>query len=211
LEIRGAGEILGVSQSGTMHTVGVSHYLRMLKNAVEEMKAGRHDDVEIEENVEILLNIEALIPSFYVPDAEERITVYQKLAGSEDETILAEFESDLREEYGEAPKAVHNLFKILRLKLACRRSGVLRVKSEETRTGPTSVRRDVVLTLSPRVTAEHLMPLLKENPQWRISGNTLRIAEDELVKAAGSEEWIIELTREAALLRKPTKKAAKKE
>jgi len=39
LEIRGAGEILGAHQSGTMTTVGVSHYLRMLKSAVEEIKA----------------------------------------------------------------------------------------------------------------------------------------------------------------------------
>lgn len=208
LEIRGAGEILGVSQSGTMQTVGVSHYLRMLKSAVEELKSGRsEEDIDIEENVEILLPVEALIPSFYVPDAEERITVYQKLAGSEDEGILAEFETDLRDEYGEPPKAVQNLFTILRLKLACRRSRVLRVKSEEVAAGrgPGSVYREIVLTLSPKVTAEHIMQLLKENPQWRISSNTLRIREEELVRH-GRSDILPELTREIALLKKPDAK-----
>ena len=203
LEIRGAGEILGVSQAGTMQTVGVSHYLRMLKGAVEELKAGRTDEVEIEENVEILLNVEALIPSFYVPDAEERIAVYQKLAGSEDETILAEFEADLREEYGAPPRQVKNLFQVLLLKLACRRSGVQRVKSEEVHG-----KRDVVLTLSPRVTAEHLMPLLRDTPQWRISSNTLRLAEAE-IERTGGKEWMPELRRQVALIARgaPKKKA----
>jgi transcription-repair coupling factor len=200
LEIRGAGEILGVSQSGTMQTVGVSHYLRMLKSAVEEIKAGRSEDIEIDENVEILLPVEALIPSFYVPDAEERISVYQKLAGSEDETILADFESDLRAEYGEPPSAVRNLFAVLRLKLACRRARVLRIKSEETHAAGTE-RREVVLTLSPRVTAEHIMGLLKEHPQWRISSNTLRIDEAELEKAGG-KQWLGELTKQVEMLRK---------
>lgn len=205
LEIRGAGEILGVSQAGTMQTVGVSHYLRMLKNAVDELEAGKTEVSEIEENVEILLNVEALIPSYYVPDAGERISVYQKLAGSDDEEILAEFETDLREEYGEPPKAVHNLFKILRLKIACRRSGVPRVKSEEVGMGA-EARRDVVLSLSPRVTAEHLMPLLKENPKWRISGSTLRIAEKEIDGA----DWVPELTRQVGLIGGGTAKKGKK-
>ena len=95
LEIRGAGEILGAEQSGTMHTVGVSHYLRMLKAAVEDLKAGRKGDIEEEINVEILLPVSAMLPNYYIPDEQERISVYQKLAGSEDEKILKEFEQDL--------------------------------------------------------------------------------------------------------------------
>ncbi|MDP7069607.1 MAG: helicase-related protein, partial [Candidatus Peribacteraceae bacterium] len=130
LEIRGAGEILGASQSGTMHTVGVSHYLRMLKAAVEDMKSGRKGDIEEEINVEILLPVQAMLPSYYIPDEQERISVYQKLAGSEDEAILKEFEQDLIDEYGNLPDNVQNLFAVLHLKIACRRGGVLRVKSE---------------------------------------------------------------------------------
>jgi len=203
LEIRGAGEILGASQSGTMQTVGVSHYLRMLKNAVQELRSGGKGEVEEEENVEILLPFEALIPPYYIPDEDERISLYQKLAGAEEGSILQEFETDLREEYGELPDVVQNLFTILHLKLVCRRVGVLRVKAEES-----GGRREVVLTLSARVSAKEVMQLLQGNPQWRISSNTVRIAEEALMRVAGFSDWVVNLVKEVALLerKKKTKK-----
>ncbi len=202
LEIRGAGEILGASQSGSMQTVGVSHYLRLLKNAVEELKGGGKEVEEEEVSVEIQLPVEAFIPNFYIPDSEEKISVYQKLAASEDESILKEFESDLRDEYGEPPRQVQNLFAVLRLKMACRRGGVNRVKMEEN-----GKDRVIVLTLSSRVTAKEIMQLLSINAQWKISGSTLRIAEQALLSKAEGADWMEELTREVAFLqRKPEKK-----
>lgn len=205
LEIRGAGEILGASQAGTMNTVGVSHYLRMLKNAVEELKRGGSAEVEEEINVEILLPVEALIPTFYIPDSDEKISVYQKLAGSEDEATLKEFETDLQEEYGELPKQVKNLFDVLRLKLACRKAGVVRVKAEDR----TKASKDIVLSLSPRVEAMDIMRILQANPQWKISSNTLRIAEEELLRAAGKGNWMDELTENIKKLIKVPKTKAK--
>ena len=206
LEIRGAGEILGASQSGTMQTVGVSHYLRMLKHAVEELKSGSHEE-EVEVNVEIQLPVEAFIPSFYIPDEQEKISVYQKLAGSEEESILKEFESDLHDEYGQPPEQVQSLFRVLRLKMACRDAGVQRVKAEDR--GRHEF--DVVLTLSAHVTAKEIMQVLRRNPQWKISGSTLRISKDSLTKLAGDRHWMEELTDEVALLKKEKpKKASKK-
>lgn len=202
LEIRGAGEILGVSQAGTMNTVGVSHYLRMLKNAVEELKAGGKASVTEEITVEILLPVEALIPTFYIPDSDEKISVYQKLAGSEDEETLEEFAQDLREEFGELPKQVHNLFAVLRLKLACRKAGVHRVKADDLARHS----REIVLSLSPRVEATDIMRLLQVNARWKISGSSLRIAEDELRKRAGSDDILGELTAEVKALVRPVKK-----
>ncbi|MSR87462.1 transcription-repair coupling factor [Candidatus Peribacteria bacterium] len=202
LEIRGAGEILGASQSGTMQTVGVSHYLRLLKNAVEDLRGGGREDAEEDFTVEIQLPVEALIPSFYITDNEEKISIYQKLAGSEDESILKEFEVDLREEFGEMPAQVTTLFQILRLRMACRRSGVMRIKAEDE--GREKV---IVMTLSPRVTAKEIMQLLQANPQWKISGSSLRIPESALLKRAAKGDWLQELTEEVALMQK--KKEAK--
>jgi transcription-repair coupling factor (superfamily II helicase) len=202
LEIRGAGEILGANQSGTMQTVGVSHYLRMLKAAVEELRNGGGQEVEVEENVEIQLPVEAFIPSFYITESDDKISVYQKLAGSESETILGEFESDLREEYGELPRQVQTLFAVLRLKLACRRAGVIRVKAEEQGKNE----REILMTLSPRVTAKEIMQLLSHNAQWKISGNTLRIPESILHSKAKGDGYLAELTKEVALLQKAKKK-----
>jgi transcription-repair coupling factor (superfamily II helicase) len=200
LEIRGAGEILGANQSGMMQTVGVSHYLRLLKQAIEELK-GRKEEVPEEIPVEIQVPLEAFIPSFYIPDEKERISVYQKLAASEDEEILSEFEADLREEYGEPPEQVQNLFHVLRLKMACRRAGVQRVKVEQ---------HEIVLTLTPRVTAKEIMQLLETHGDWKISGSTLRVPESALRERAKSCHFLEELTEEVALLeRKKPQKAHK--
>lgn len=202
LEIRGAGEILGASQSGTMHTVGVSHYLRMLKAAVEDLKSGRKGEIEEEINVEILLPVQAMIPSYYIPDEQERISVYQKLAGSEDETILKEFEQDLKDEYGILPTNVENLFAILRLKIACRRGGVVRIKMEET-----AGKKEIVVTLHSSVTAKEIMEILKVSSQWRISGTALKIHFDQLAgKAKNDIEWIGVLTKHVAALEKKKSK-----
>ncbi len=200
LEIRGAGEILGAEQSGTMQTVGVSHYLRMLKAAVEDLKSGRKGEVEEELNVEILLPVEAMIPSYFVPDEQERISVYQKLAGSEDESILTEFADDLTEEFGKPPEAVLNLFAILRLKLACRRGGVVRVKLEPALLK--SAADEIVLTLHSSVTAKEIMQMLKKNAQWRISGSMLKIRFDQLMSSADKTpmKWISALTEQVLAL-----------
>ncbi len=206
LEIRGAGEILGASQSGNMQTVGVSHYLRLLKSAVEQLKEGgtREHDEDVA-NVEILLPFEALVPSYYIPDEQEKINIYQKLASSEDEAMLSEFEADIREEYGPPPKQVLNLLDVIRLKMACRRSGVIRVKVESS--GKES--RDVVLMLQPSVTAQEIMQLLSKNSQWKISGSTLRLRETELQRQAGTPDWMGELAAQIACLEKKKVKKIK--
>jgi len=208
LEIRGAGEILGASQSGAMQTVGVSHYLRMLKAAMDELKLGGKEAREEDVNVEILLPVEAMIPSFYVTDEQEKISVYQKLAGSEDENILAEFEEDLLEEYGAPPVPVRNLFAVLKLKMACRRAGVQRVKEENVGKGED----EVVLTLVRWVTAKEIMQLLSKNPQWRISGSTLRIRKEELLRRGNTVmEWLGALTRDIEALQRKKAKAKEKD
>lgn len=198
LEIRGAGEILGANQSGHMKTVGVSHFLRLLKQAVEELKAGAAPQELEEITTEINLPIEAYIPPFHIPEEDEKISMYQKLAGCEEEELLKEFERDLREEYGEPPPQVQNLFRVLRLKMASRRAGILRIKGEEGESG-----RDVILTLAPRVEAEHIIPLLAKVPQWRVSGSSLRIAEHHL-----GEDWLRGLQRSVELI--AARKSAKK-
>jgi len=175
LEIRGAGEILGSHQAGSMNTVGVSHYLRMLKKAVAELEAGNDVNTFEEINTEILLPIEALIPSYYIPDMHEKISIYQKLAGSTDEEILKEFEQDLIAEYGQLPEEVLNLFAVLRLKLACRYGRIAKIKQEVISKVP-----HIVLTFSEHVMADHIIKLIAHNPKWQISGMSVRLPVSEL-------------------------------
>jgi transcription-repair coupling factor (superfamily II helicase) len=177
LEIRGAGEILGSHQAGSMNTVGVSHYLRMLKKAVAELEAGNDVNTFEDINTEILLPIEALIPSYYIPDMHEKISIYQKLAGSSDEAILNEFEQDLIAEYGQLPEEVLNLFAVLRLKLACRYGRIAKVKQEVISKVP-----HIVLTFTEQVMAEHIIKLIAHNPKWQISGMSVRLPVSQLTE-----------------------------
>jgi transcription-repair coupling factor (superfamily II helicase) len=190
LEIRGAGEILGGNQSGHMKTVGMSQFLKLLKQTVAEIQAGGKKDKE-EIETEINLPVEAYIPNFYIPDEQEKISVYQKLAGSDTEEILKEFEEDLDEEYGTMPRQVSGLFRILRLKMVCRKAGVMRIKMEGGKGGS----QEVVVTLHPKITAKHIVPLLAKNDKWKVVGSSLRIKKDDL-----GESWFEKLKKDMEML-----------
>ena len=180
----------------------------MLKHAVEEMKAGK-DSSQEEVSAEIQLPVEALLPTYYIPDEQEKISVYQKLAGSDDETLLKEFEDDLNEEFGPPPKPVLNLFAILRLKIACRRSGVIRIKMDNG-TGAED-EKEIALTLSSSVTAKEIMQLLSKSTYWRISGSVVRIFKSKLIKGSATEDidWLTTLTEHVATLQKKKGKGKK--
>lgn len=194
LEIRGAGEILGAGQSGHMQTVGASHFLRLLQQAVTDLRSG--EVTEEAAAVEITLPLEAFIPSYYIMEEEEKIAAYQKLASCTDTGILHEFQDDLLKEYGPLLPQVQNLFHLLHFKLLCRRIGIVRVKTESRDQGDF----DIVLFLTPRVTAEEIIPLLSRSPRWRVSGSTLRCA-----RSALGAEWFRTLVGDVQLLLKPTK------
>lgn len=176
LEIRGAGDILGASQSGAINVVGVSHFVRMLNQAVEDLKAGK--DISGEESksskeadVALELPLSAYIPVSYISDTKAKIRAYQRLSAADSEKSLAAERQEITEEYGKPPVEVFNLFKVIRLKLACRNAGVTAVKVA--RTGVRS--REAILVLGKKVKPENIMSALSINNKWTISGDRLRI------------------------------------
>ena len=82
LEIRGAGEVLGESQSGEMQEIGFSLYTEMLVHAVACLKVGKEPDLEapLAVTTEINLHAPALLPDDYCGDIHERLTLYKRLA-----------------------------------------------------------------------------------------------------------------------------------
>jgi len=81
LEIRGAGDILSAKQHGVMNVVGVSHFIRMLNKAVEDLKAGitGEKDEDIIRDVSVELPIAAFVPDEYIVNSKDKINVYQRL------------------------------------------------------------------------------------------------------------------------------------
>ncbi|MGB8062447.1 MAG: transcription-repair coupling factor [Candidatus Sulfotelmatobacter sp.] len=121
LELRGAGNLLGGEQSGHIEAIGFELYTQMLDRAVREMKGEVAPD-EAETQLNLGLNIR--IPAEYIPEENQRLRMYKRVAGVETESQLSDVGSELQDRYGEPPQAVRNLLDYASLKLLCMRVGV---------------------------------------------------------------------------------------
>ena len=121
LELRGAGNLLGGEQSGHIEAVGFELYTQMLDRAVREMKGEVAPD-EAETQLNLGLNIR--IPAEYIPEENQRLRMYKRVAGVETESQLSDVAAELEDRYGPPPPAVRNLLDYASLKLLCIRVGV---------------------------------------------------------------------------------------
>ncbi|HEX4378218.1 MAG TPA: transcription-repair coupling factor [Steroidobacteraceae bacterium] len=128
LEIRGAGEFLGESQSGQLSEVGLSMYLDMLEQAVTAMRENREPalDRPLAATSEIELHVPALLPESYVPDVHLRLALYQRIAGA-DAPTLNDMTAELIDRFGTLPDVAHNLLRLAHLRITARALGVRRL------------------------------------------------------------------------------------
>jgi transcription-repair coupling factor (superfamily II helicase) len=121
LELRGAGNLLGGEQSGHIEAIGFELYTQMLDRAIREMK-GEAAPEEAEMQLNLGLNIR--IPAQYIPEENQRLRMYKRVAGVETASQLSDVAAELQDRYGEPPPAVRNLLDYASLKLLCLRVGV---------------------------------------------------------------------------------------
>lgn len=177
LEIRGAGDILGAKQHGVINVVGVSHFIRMLNKAVDDLKAGKVMREEEPEDISIELPITAYIPDTYIVSSKDKINAYQKMSAADTLEYLAEIKEDLLEEYGKMPNEVINLFRVLELKIHAKKAHLVSIKAESAY----GVKgKELVLHMSGLVKPANIMNLLEYNSKWYISGTRLRVKIEEL-------------------------------
>jgi transcription-repair coupling factor (superfamily II helicase) len=131
LEIRGAGNLLGAEQSGTVATVGFDLYTQLLSQAINELKG---EPVEMEwELPNVSLPLDAHISSRYIPSEAERILIYKKLTAVRKREDVDRIQEELEDRYGDPPRAVWNLLATLRLRLRCREVGIGSIVAEKRR------------------------------------------------------------------------------
>src|SRR5262249_23792736 len=106
LEIRGAGNLLGKQQSGQITAVGLELYTSMLEQAVRDL---RGEAVEVEIEPEVQLGFPAYIPESYIPDVNQRLVVYKRLAGLRGAADAGEIATELTDRYGPMPPLVHTV------------------------------------------------------------------------------------------------------
>ncbi len=129
LEIRGAGEVLGESQSGDMQEVGFALYSEMLAEAVDALRAGREPDLSapLSATTEIVLRAPALLPADYVPDVRERLSLYKRMANCTTSDALDALREELVDRFGKLPEPARMLLETHRLRIASRPLGIARI------------------------------------------------------------------------------------
>lgn len=113
LEIRGAGNLLGAEQSGHMEAVGYDLYCKMLHEAVREAKG---DAVEEHFDTSVDVRTDAFIPTSYIANEFQKLDIYKRIAGIENQEESEEMLEELIDRFGEPPKSVQNLLAIARMK-----------------------------------------------------------------------------------------------
>jgi transcription-repair coupling factor (superfamily II helicase) len=145
LEIRGAGELLGVRQHGFIQDVGFHLYTRLLSDAVRRLRRVEGQKSKVEETFDLQLSTFNLplsmpvnvdlplavgIPSEYIPDQDLRLRLYRRIADLRDETEIDALASEFRDRFGSLPEMVQNLFYQLRVKLRAEKLGLIAVSWE---------------------------------------------------------------------------------
>jgi transcription-repair coupling factor (superfamily II helicase) len=121
LEIRGAGNLLGGEQSGHIAGVGFDLYVRMIGEAVSELKG---DGPAEKPEVRVELPVNAHIPHDYVPGERLRLEAYTRIAAIDSEQDVTAVRDELTDRYGEPPEPVLTLLEVARLRTAARRAGL---------------------------------------------------------------------------------------
>ena len=133
LEIRGAGELLGEDQSGSMSQVGFSLYMEMLDHAVEALKEGKQLSLTqvTAKQTEIELRLAALIPEDYIFDVSLRLSLYKRIASCKNKNQLDDIQVELIDRFGLLPQATKNLIHIAKIRLKAQVIGISRIEVNE--------------------------------------------------------------------------------
>jgi len=121
LEIRGAGNLLGAEQHGHIAAVGFDTYLRLLGEAVSEMKG---EPIRAEKEVRIDLPVKAFIPPDWVGQEALRLELYRKIGTARDHAELDQVRAEAEDRYGDLPPSVRTLFAVASLKITARDRGI---------------------------------------------------------------------------------------
>jgi transcription-repair coupling factor (superfamily II helicase) len=160
LDIRGAGELLGEKQSGTLKGIGLALYLELLDQTIEALKKGQSLSHSLETSPlpSIDLALPALLPPDYLADVAERLHYYKRIAQASDAQAVELLQMELIDRYGLLPIAARNLFDLTALKWTAKHLGITQISA-----GPRGGK--IGFTEQPNIQLSTLIQLIQAHPQ----------------------------------------------
>lgn len=128
LELRGAGNILGECQSGHVENIGYELYVRMLEESIKEVKG---ETLNLKEQTQIELLVDAYIPSSYIEDSLQKIDMYKKIAQINVKEDFDKIFEELIDRFGDVPKSVINVMYVSYLKSLSTKLNILKIVEKE--------------------------------------------------------------------------------
>jgi transcription-repair coupling factor (superfamily II helicase) len=165
LEIRGAGNLLGRDQSGHIAAVGYDLYVRLVAEAVSELKG---EPVRVPVDITVDLPVDAFLPPEYVEREDLRLEAYRRLAEVRDPAAVEDLRTEWLDRYGPLPREAEALVAVGRLRAECVRTGVTEVTASVARPGGGGPGRtgEAVARLAPiRLRASARVRLVRLHPR----------------------------------------------
>ena len=185
LEIRGAGEVLGESQSGNMLEIGFQLYNEMLSEAVRSLKAGKEPDLlsPLHVTTEINLHAPALLPSDYCGDVHLRLSFYKKLATAKTTDKIDQLLEEIVDRFGKLPSQAQTLIDVHRLRVIAKPYGVTKVDA-----APGMI--TINFQKDPPIDSLAIIHLIQKNKHIKLAGNDKLRIERELPSAVARAQMV---------------------
>ena len=198
LEIRGAGNILGVEQSGHIDIVGYEMYCRLLATAVRRLK-GEAEPLVVTANLE--LDVQANIPRSYIPADRQRMDVYRRMVTCAAPADLDRLEKDLTDQFGSPPASVRDMLQMAEIRVLASSFGIRNIVQNDP---------DLIFTLDKPGPQNHTpsLPADQNLVQTLFDGSpgSVRVPDDHTIHLRLSKNYFDSPTTILAVLRKVLKK-----
>ncbi len=190
LEIRGAGEVLGESQSGNMMEIGFQLYNEMLAEAVKQLKAGKEPDLlaPMQAATDINLHAPALLPDDYCGDVHLRLSFYKKLATAKTSDQIDGLLEEIVDRFGKLPPQAQTLIDVHRLRVLSAPYGVVKVDA-----APGVI--TITFKPQPPVDPMAIIHLIQKNKHIKLAGNEKLRIERELPDPAARAQMVRDVLR----------------
>ena len=195
LEIRGAGNLLGDEQSGHVAALGFELYMQMLDEAVASADGDRSAGEELAEPVRLDVNVDAYVPSDYVPYEQAKIEVHRRVAGAFEVADVEGLREELEDRFGPVPEPLANLLALQRARIKFGQAGVRTVSFRGDRLAVTPVELDSVRAKRLR---NELPEALYESGRSQVSVRVPKEGKERFPAVVRAAEVLLAISREAA-------------